>query len=485
MVRKQNGKWRMCVDFTDINKACPKDSYPLPSIDSLVDNASGYAILSFMDAYSRYNQIIMHPYDKSKTAFITEHGTTYQRLMDKMFAKQIGRKIEVYVDDMVAKTKVGNQHVNDLTKIFGQIRRYNMRLNPEKCAFAVQEQDWRWSYLQNLRTGNIPSDINNKKKFRRQASFFTIFNKSLYRRGFSRPLLRCLSRNEGNLAIYKAHEDICGTHVGARSLAYKFFVQNLFWPTLHQDCANKVRTCDNCQKHSPIIHIPPEELHYSDVSWPFDKWGLDILSPIPLAPCQNLKIKQHFSSVEHPQTNGLAEAANKVILHALRKKLDDAKGLWAELIPEIIWGYNTTVQSTTKETPFWLVYGSDTMIPLEISQSSVRTSVDNHEEARQTELDTIKEIGTDATLHQQAMQQLIARRHNKRMVPQSFQVKDLALHKTEHARRPPIHGKLAEYWKGPFRVIEVLGNSAYRLESLNGTPIPNTWNISYLKQFHS
>ena len=102
MVRKQNGKWRMCVDFTDLNKACPKDSYPLPSIDSLVDNASGYATLSFMDAYSGYNQILMHPSDQNKTAFITDFGNycykvmpfglknagaTYQRLMDKVFAK--------------------------------------------------------------------------------------------------------------------------------------------------------------------------------------------------------------------------------------------------------------------------------------------------------------------------------------------------------------------------------------------------------------
>ncbi|XP_072077923.1 uncharacterized protein [Arachis hypogaea] len=117
MVKKHNGKWRMCVDFTDLNKACPKDSYPLPSIDCLVDNASGFEKLSFMDAYS---------------------GATYQRLMDKVFAKQIGKNVEVYVDDMVAKTKIGNNHLDDLTEIFGQLRQYNMRLNPEKCAFGVQ-----------------------------------------------------------------------------------------------------------------------------------------------------------------------------------------------------------------------------------------------------------------------------------------------------------------------------------------------------------
>ena len=72
LVKKVNAKWRMCVDFTDLNKACPKDSYPLPSIDALVDSASGCKVLSFLDAFSGYNQIKMHPRDESKTALMTE-----------------------------------------------------------------------------------------------------------------------------------------------------------------------------------------------------------------------------------------------------------------------------------------------------------------------------------------------------------------------------------------------------------------------------
>jgi len=72
LVKKANGKWRMCVDFADLNKACPKDSYPLPSIDALVDNAFGCKMLSFLDAFSGYNQIKMHLSDECKTAFMTE-----------------------------------------------------------------------------------------------------------------------------------------------------------------------------------------------------------------------------------------------------------------------------------------------------------------------------------------------------------------------------------------------------------------------------
>ena len=100
MLKKSNEKWRMCVDFTDLNKACPKDSFPLPRIDALVDSTSGNELLSFMDAFSGYNQILMHLKDQEKTSFITDRGlycykvmpfglnnagATYQRLVNKMF----------------------------------------------------------------------------------------------------------------------------------------------------------------------------------------------------------------------------------------------------------------------------------------------------------------------------------------------------------------------------------------------------------------
>ncbi|XP_072064486.1 uncharacterized protein [Arachis hypogaea] len=156
MVKKNNGKWRMCVDYTNLNKACPMDAYPLPCIDKLVDSSSGSQCLSFMDAYSGYNQILMHQADQDKTTFITDNGNfcykfmpfrlknagaTYQRLMDKIFINQIGRNIEVYVDDMVAKSTHTTNHVNDLTEIFQQLRRYNMKLNPENVPLEYKAKN--------------------------------------------------------------------------------------------------------------------------------------------------------------------------------------------------------------------------------------------------------------------------------------------------------------------------------------------------------
>jgi hypothetical protein len=153
MVKKANQKWRKCTDFRDLNKHCPKDPYPLPNIDSLVDNASGFEFLSFMDAYSGYNQILMHKDDREKTAFVSDFGifcynvmpfglknagATYQRLMDRIFQDQKGKIVEVYVDDLLVKTPRGGNHVTDLQAVFDQLRLYNVRLNPDKCMFGVR-----------------------------------------------------------------------------------------------------------------------------------------------------------------------------------------------------------------------------------------------------------------------------------------------------------------------------------------------------------
>ena len=153
LVKKANGKWRMCVDFTDLNKACPKDSYPLPNIDALVDSASGCKMLSFLDAFSSYNQIKMNPRDESKTTFMTETssyyykvmpfglknaGATYQRLMDKVLAPMLGRNVQAYVDDMVVTSHERGQHAGDLEELFATISKYRLKLNPEKCVFGVE-----------------------------------------------------------------------------------------------------------------------------------------------------------------------------------------------------------------------------------------------------------------------------------------------------------------------------------------------------------
>ncbi|XXG59270.1 hypothetical protein AAC387_Pa04g1380 [Persea americana] len=152
VVKKKTGKWRVCVVFTNLNTACPKDSFPLPKIDQLIDATAGHDRMSFLDASRGYQQIPLFVPDQEKTTFITPRGTyyykvmpfglmnagaTYQRLVTKMFQAQLGKTVEVYIDDMVVKSRESHDHLADLRQVFGILRQFQLKLNASKCAFGV------------------------------------------------------------------------------------------------------------------------------------------------------------------------------------------------------------------------------------------------------------------------------------------------------------------------------------------------------------
>ncbi|XP_052624863.1 uncharacterized protein LOC128132371 [Lactuca sativa] len=162
MVRKHDGSWRMCIDFSDLNKACPKDCYPLPEIDQKVESLQGFKLKCFLDAYKGYHQILTSKEDEEKTAFYTDHGMfcytkmpfglknageTYQRLVDSIFAKKIGRNIEVYVDDMVIKSPNEEKMLQDIEETFKTLEVAKMKLNPAKCTFGVEEGQFLGYYV--------------------------------------------------------------------------------------------------------------------------------------------------------------------------------------------------------------------------------------------------------------------------------------------------------------------------------------------------
>ncbi|XP_028547560.1 uncharacterized protein LOC114578513, partial [Dendrobium catenatum] len=151
-VKKKNGQIRICIDFRDLNKACPKDDFPLPVSELLVDNTSNYDMFSFMDGSSGYNQIKMETEDEKHTSFRTpigifcytvmpfglkNAGATYQRAMTCIFDELIHQKVECYVDDLVVKSVDRRDHLNDLRIVFERIRKYDLKMNPLKCAFGV------------------------------------------------------------------------------------------------------------------------------------------------------------------------------------------------------------------------------------------------------------------------------------------------------------------------------------------------------------
>src|ERR1043165_6811720 len=152
-VPKKDGKVHMCVDYRDLNRASLKDDFPLPDIDVLVDNTAQHKVFSFMDGFSGYNQIKMAPEDMENTTFVTQWGTfcykvmpfglknagaTYQRAMVTLFHDMIHHEIEVYVDDMIARSQTEEEHLDHLQKLFDRLKKYRLRLNPNKCTFGVR-----------------------------------------------------------------------------------------------------------------------------------------------------------------------------------------------------------------------------------------------------------------------------------------------------------------------------------------------------------
>ncbi|GJY29941.1 reverse transcriptase domain-containing protein [Tanacetum coccineum] len=169
MVKKHDGSWRMCVDFTDLNNACPHNCYPLLEIDWKVESLCGYPFKCFLDAYKGYHQIQMAEADEEKMAFHTPQGVycytkmpfglknaraTYQRLVDKAFDKQVGQNLEVYVDDLVIKSHTKTELLRDIEETFRTLRKINMKLNPKKMYVWSRGRDvpgkrsgWVWGWF--------------------------------------------------------------------------------------------------------------------------------------------------------------------------------------------------------------------------------------------------------------------------------------------------------------------------------------------------
>ncbi|KAK2356969.1 hypothetical protein QL285_094283 [Trifolium repens] len=409
---------------------------------------------------------------------------------------------------------------------------------------------WMTPVYNFLANDTLPSDQKEAAIIKRRACAYVLLDGTLYRRGFSIPLLKCIEEDKVDYILREIHEGINSQHLGGRSLARKALRAGYYWPTMQQDSKEHVKKCDKCQRHADMHLAPPNELKSLSSPWPFAWWGMDILGPFTTGFAQNkylivavdyftkwveaeplanitafnilcffkrdvlarfgipqvvvtdngtqftdkkfrefliaINTKQRFTSVEHPQTNGQAEAANRVILRGLRRRLDDNKKKWAEELHSVLWAYRTTPHSTTGETPFRLVYGTEAVIPVEIGEPSRRTQQpldeEMNDEALREELDLVEEIRTGASLKEATLKQKVAARHDTKVIPREFDVDSLVLRRNA---KDSHEGKLAPNWEGPYRVRGKTKNGAYYLEDLQGKELPRPWNAQKLKQYYS
>nr|KYP75978.1 Retrovirus-related Pol polyprotein from transposon opus [Cajanus cajan] len=478
---------RMCVDYTDLNRACPKDSYPLPSIDRLVDGASGHALL-------------------------------------------------IYVDDMVVKTTSAADHAADLVEVFGQLSRHNMRLNPEKCVFGVQGGKFLGFMITSR---GIKANLEKCKAIIQMQSPQTV--KDVQRLVGSRILQDTEKRyqmiEKMALALvtaarrlrpyFQSHQVVVKTDYPIKQILRKpelagrmitwsvelseFDIQYGLYTLTHvpreqntiADLLSKLASTKRPGQHRTII----QETLYSpslddkivntsnikDQGWMTGIWSYLKAGVLPEDGGEARKMRLRSSKfviiVEHPQTNGQVEAANKVILRELKKRLGNAKGQWADELPSILWAYHCTPQSTTQETPYMLTYGTDAMILVEIGEISHRKLKEPSQRLKTFELaadlDLVDELRDEAQIHEEACKLRASRRYNTRVRPRSFRVGDLVWRLLGEAQKDTSDGKLAPTGGGPFRIAEDLENGTYRLEELSGKPIPRTWNATHLKFYFS
>ncbi|GFY91594.1 hypothetical protein Acr_07g0017900 [Actinidia rufa] len=350
---------------------------------------------------------------------------------------------------------------------------------------AEESPTWMDEIIAYLQDGILPKEKLQARRLQYRFARFCIFNGKLYKRSFSGPLLKCLQPEEAEYVLKEIHEGISGNHSGARSLARKTIRQGYFWPTMERDVAAYVKRCDKCQRFAPVSHLPHTEMVPMSSPWPFAQWGIDILgsgysariSPSPII----------FLRPDHPQANGQVEVTNRTILRNLKARLERSKSEWAEDLPSILWAYHTTSRIPTGETSYSMVFGTESVIPVEIGMPSFRTlnfDKNGNEGELRLNLDLLDEKRESAELCQAAYKSRIAKYYNERVKHRSFLPGDLVLRRVTLSTRDPSAGKLGPTWEGPYKVIKVSRPGTCWLEDLNGKALLHPWNAEHLKKYY-
>nr|CAN71493.1 hypothetical protein VITISV_011662 [Vitis vinifera] len=418
-------------------------------------------------------------------------------------------------------------------------------------ANQANDQEWTDNIAEYLRTSTLPGDPKQAHKVRVQAARFTLIGGHLYKRSFTGPYLRCLGHSKAQYVLTELHKRVCGNHSGGRSLVHRAHSQGYYWPTMKQDTAAYVKKCDKCQRYAPIPHMLSATLKSISGPWPFAQWGMDIVGPLPTAPaqkkfllvatdyfskwveveayasikdkdvtkfvwknivcrfgipqtiiadngpqfdnivfrnfCSELNIRNSYSTPRYPQSNGQAEATNKTLITALKKRLEQAKGKWVEELPGVLWAYRTTPGRPTGNTPFALAYGMDAVIPTEIGLPTIRTDAAKQNDANielGRNLDWADEVRESAAIRMANYQQRASAHYNRKVRPRSFKNGTLVLRKVFENTAEMGAGKFQANWEGPYIVSKSSENGAYHLQKLDGTPILRPWNVSNLKQYY-
>ncbi|XP_060974614.1 uncharacterized protein LOC133039709 [Cannabis sativa] len=428
--------------------ACPKDCFALPQIDQLVDATAGHELMSFMDAYSGYNQIKMHVPDQEHTSFVT----TYKVMLFGL--KNAGN----FKTDVLAKLASQND-LDELNLVPVEVLSEASICETKDVEMIDSSPTWTTPIINYLLDRKLPNDKNGAQKLLYSVPRYTIIEGKLYRKGYSMSLLRCVLPTEANEIIREIHEGFCRDHAGWQSLSKKIIRQGYYWPMINKDTHEFVKKCDKCQRRGgakyavvavnffskwmevePLVSITCKKVLDFVVKNIVCRFGI----PIKIVSdkenlfdgdlftefCERNKIIKSFSSVARPQANGQVEGVNKTLKDTIKKKLDAAKGRWVDELPQVLWAHIITEKTATGHTPFSLAFGSEAMLPVEVNISTQRRELYNQEENLELlkfSLDLLDEKRAESQITNATYQHRVTRYFNKRVKKRLFNVGDLVL----------------------------------------------------------
>ncbi|XP_075103782.1 uncharacterized protein LOC142178346 [Nicotiana tabacum] len=194
-----------------------------------------------------------------------------------------------------------------------------------------------------------------------------------------------------------------------------------------------------------------------------------------------------MSAPYHPADNGQVESTNKVINSNLKKRLEESKGKWPEVLPGLLWVYRTIAKTNIGETSFSLVYGAEALISVEIGEPSTRythlTEEANKEEMR-VNLDLLEERREATLIRMAAQKQMIERYYNRKANLGYFKIGDFILKKVFRSTKAANAGKFSPNWEGPYKIRGIARKGAYELETMDGKVLPLNWNAVHLKKYY-
>jgi hypothetical protein len=384
--------------------------------------------------------------------------------------------------------------------------------------------------------------------FKKQTTHYLTQNNLLFRRNNKNPTepLKVIKTTELENILHNLHSNILTGHFGIEA-TYNRARTRYYWPNLYKTIAEYIKSCDTCQRQG--APIPHEELHSIQVGKPFDRVGIDIVGPLSITPtgnryivvateyltkwpearaikdtkattiakfiyeeiicrhgcpkvllsdqgtpfcnelvdslCKLMTIRHRLSSAYHPQTNGLTERFNKTLCTTLAKYVSDYGDTWDTFLNAALFAYRTVQNSTTKYTPFKLLYGREAVLPIDL-QGNEQDDNEVPEESLQQHIGYITEdlqnLRLNARDNIEKAQEKQRKYHDQKVKPIKFNIGDKVL--LYESAKAKVHGdKFREKWTGPYYIHDITAPGAYKLRTMDDKVLRRVINTDRLKRY--